>query len=99
MVKTFLYQSGEEIECGDHVLYHGEQGQIELVAAEKVWNDAIDWYIEKYPGGGIMLDADNFGHVFLTEEDIDEKLEFVSRARGYSRTAECSISSWGRASH
>lgn len=80
MVKTFLYQSGEEIKGGDHVLYHGEQGKVELVVAEKVGNDAIDWYIEKYPGGGIMLDADNFGHVFLTEEDIDEKLEFVSRA-------------------
>ena len=79
MVKNFLYQSGEEVRCGDHIRYHGEQGLVELVVADKVGDDAVDWYLEEYPGGGLMLNASNFGNVFLRLNDIDEKLVFVSR--------------------
>ena len=79
MVKNFLYQSGEQVRCGDRILYHGEQGLVELVVAGKVGDDAVDWYLDEYPGGGLMLNASNFGNVFLRERDIDEKLVFVSR--------------------
>ena len=37
----------------------------------------MDWYLKEFPGGGFMLRAEGFGHVFLDEEGIDEKLEFV----------------------
>jgi len=79
VVKMFLYQSGGEVRCGDHIRFHGEPGLVELVIAEKVGNDAVDWYLTEYPGGGLMLNASNFGNVFLREKDIDEKLVFVSR--------------------
>lgn len=79
MVKNFLYQSGEEVRCGDHILFHGEEGLVELVVAHKVGDDAVDWYLQEYPGGGLMLKANNFGNVFLRENEIDEELVFVSR--------------------
>jgi hypothetical protein len=39
-------------------------------------------------GGGFMLVAEGFGHVFLTPEDIDEDLRFVSRADAGSRQGD-----------
>jgi hypothetical protein len=78
-VSDFLYQSGEEVRCGDHIRFHGEEGLVEFVVLDKVGDDALDWYLEEYPGGGLMLRANNFGNVFLRGNDIDEELVFLSR--------------------
>jgi hypothetical protein len=40
----------------------------------------MDWYLDQFPGGGAMIKATGFGSVFLGVNDIDESLEFKSRA-------------------
>ena len=35
----FKYQSGEEVKCGDRVLFHGEAGRIEFVADAAVQDE------------------------------------------------------------
>ena len=76
----FSYQSGEKIKKGDHVLYHGEHGEIEFVAESIAENPELDWYVQEH-GGGIMISG-GFGPVFVTDPHADEDLEFVSRAEG-----------------
>ncbi len=78
-MKQFTYRSGGEIRAGDRITYHGETGKVEFVITGKTGDAAMDWYVEQYPGGGFMIAAQGFGNVFLTESDIDEDLEFVSR--------------------
>ncbi len=68
------YSSGEEIQPGDHVLYHGEPGQKEFVA--KAGDPESGWYVEQFGGGCIIL-APGFGRVFVSK--TDEDLEFVAR--------------------
>ena len=75
----FSYQSGEEVKEGDKVLYHGEPGEVEFVITGPVSDPAMNWYLDKFPGGGFMVTAKNFGRVFLTKGDINEDLTFVSR--------------------
>jgi hypothetical protein len=79
LVRTFAYTSGEDVREGDHIRYHGEIGSVEFVAAEKVGNPSLDWFVEEFPGGGVMINAKSFGAVFLSPDDIDERLEFVAR--------------------
>jgi hypothetical protein len=78
-MKSFTYRSGEEVKSGDRIVYHGESGEVEFVVVAKSCDPALDWYLEEYPGGGFMIAAPSFGHVFLTGTDIDEDLLFVSR--------------------
>ncbi|HEX7895212.1 MAG TPA: hypothetical protein VF447_13535 [Terriglobales bacterium] len=40
---------------------------------------ARNWFVQQFPGGGIMIQAKGFGSVFLGLNDIDEQLEFVNR--------------------
>jgi hypothetical protein len=68
------YFSGEEIRSGDHILYHGEPGHVEFVAAHE--DPETVWYVEQF-GGGCMILAPSFGSVFISE--ADEDLEFVAR--------------------
>jgi hypothetical protein len=42
----FRYQTGEEIEKGDRVLFHGEPAEIEFLAAVPTGDPAFDWYIQ-----------------------------------------------------
>jgi hypothetical protein len=77
-VKPALYQTGEPILKADRVRYHGESGTVEFVIAEKAGDPALDWYVDEYPGGGVMLNVATFGSIFLSEYDDD--LIFVSRA-------------------
>ncbi|HSF15786.1 MAG TPA: hypothetical protein VLK65_09545 [Vicinamibacteria bacterium] len=52
---------------------------------EEVGDPSLGWYLETFPGGGIMLWAEGFGSVFLTRDnfdDFDDLLEFVSRDVG-----------------
>jgi hypothetical protein len=73
------YLSGEEIKKGDHVLFHGEPGQIELVASE-LGDPETDWFMLEY-GGGVMVLERVSGRTFIPADqlDDDEDLEFVSR--------------------
>jgi hypothetical protein len=76
---AFAYRSGEEVRTKDRVVYHDEPGEVEFVIARKTGDPGLDWYLEEFPGGGFMIRTPGFGNVFLTEEDIDEDLRFVSR--------------------
>jgi hypothetical protein len=73
------YLSGETIEAGDIIRYHGEPGRVEFVVTEEVGNSSRDWFLDTFPGGGAMIEAHGFGNVFLGLENLDEDLEFVSR--------------------
>jgi hypothetical protein len=76
---AFVYQSGEEIQKGDLINYHGDPGEVEFVVQSRTGDPAMDWYLEQFPGGGVMINAKGFGRVFLAEGDIDDFLEFTSR--------------------
>ena len=76
---TFHYVSGDEVRRGDQVRYHGEPGEVQFVVSERVGDAAMDWYLDEYGGGGLMIFTENFGRVFLTSNDIDESLQFVER--------------------
>jgi hypothetical protein len=70
------YSSGEHIRAGDHVLYHGERGKVEFVAAAD--DPDTQWYIEQCADGCMVL-APSFGRVYVTATEHDEDLQFVSR--------------------
>ena len=78
----FRYISGEEIKQGDRVLFHGEPGEIELVASEP-GDPGIDWFIQEYGGGITVVEPKVFGRAFIAAAQIDttEDLEFVARAK------------------
>jgi hypothetical protein len=73
------YQTGEEIQKGDCILFHREPGRIELVAAE-LGDPETDWYMQEY-GGGVMILEEVAGRTFISADQIDEceDLEFVAR--------------------
>ena len=60
----------------DHILYHGESGQVEFVAIIGD-ADANRWYAEQF-GNGCMVLTPSFGRVFVTEDD--EALQFLCRS-------------------
>jgi hypothetical protein len=75
------YQSCEEIKKGDHVLFHGEPGRIDLVAKE-LGDTETDWFVQEY-GGGVMIVEPVGGSTFIPADqlpDCEDFLEFVSRA-------------------
>jgi hypothetical protein len=74
------YQSGEEIRKGDRVLFHGNGAEIELVACDA--DDAkMDWYIQEFGGGVLILDPLASGRTFIPSAQLEEfeDLRFVSR--------------------
>ncbi len=73
----FRYSSGEDIIEGDSIRYQGEAGHVEFVATGD--NPAYAWYLEEFPGGGVMIATPSFGSLFLGVEDIDEALVFCAR--------------------
>ena len=79
MKRSLSYRSGEDIQQGDRIHYHGEPGTVEFVVSEKTGDPGLDWFIEKWPGGGCMINARNFGNVFLTGTEEDEDLDLVAR--------------------
>ncbi|HYL37519.1 MAG TPA: hypothetical protein VEV17_16510 [Bryobacteraceae bacterium] len=68
------YSSGEEIQPGDRILYHGESGQIEFIATPG--DSETGWYVEQF-GAGCMILARGFSRVFISQPDED--LELVAR--------------------
>ena len=75
----FTYQSGEEIVPGDLITFHGDAGTGEFVVNAATGDPAQDWYLEQFPGGGIMIVAEGWGHVFLHNLQEHDHLDFVSR--------------------
>jgi hypothetical protein len=78
MVSVWRYASGDIVQSGDHVRYRGEHGRVEFVAAEQSGDAATDWYIEEY-GGGVMMNVESLGAVFLPGGEIDGGLELIDR--------------------
>ena len=75
------YRSGEDIRKGDHVLFHGNPAQVELVAYDLNDSEAA-WHIKEFGGGVLILDPMVSGRAFIPADQLDEyeDLEFVSRA-------------------
>jgi hypothetical protein len=76
------YRSGEDILRGDHVLFHGNPAEIELVAVDP--NDPEHaWHVQEFGGGVLVLDRKVSGRTFIERDQLAEyeDLEFVSRAR------------------
>jgi hypothetical protein len=76
---SFKYQSGEEIKEGDKVLFHGNPGEVEFVAAPP-GADKTKWYVQEFGGGVMIKEPREFGRAFLTQTEHAEDLIFVSRA-------------------
>lgn len=73
------YESGEDIQAGDRIRYHGEQGIVDFVVTHASGDERLDWFLQEYPGGGVMIVAAGFGNVFLGVDDLGDFLEYVSR--------------------
>jgi hypothetical protein len=82
---SLKYQSGEEIQKGDHVLYDGESGEIELVADPLVRDQETDWFVQEYGGGVMVVEPKVFGRVFVPDTANSEDLIFVSRSTDVNR--------------
>ena len=76
---SLTYTTGEEIRKGDRVLFHGEPGEIELVADPVVSDLETDWYVQEYGGGVMILEPKCFGRAFSSDPRTDCDLEFVAR--------------------
>lgn len=76
---ALTYMTGQEIKKGDRVLFHGEPGEIELVADPLVPDPETDWYVQEYEGGVMVVEPKNFGRAFLPEPHAADDLEFVAR--------------------
>jgi hypothetical protein len=74
-----VYQTGEEVRSGDEIRYHGEVGHVEFVARQRTGEPGQDWFIDEFPGGGVMIWATGMGSVFLGVDDLGDVLEFVQR--------------------
>jgi hypothetical protein len=79
----FTYKSGEEIRPADRIRLDGHPGKVEFVVAEPTGDPAMDWYLEEF-GGGVMLIDDEMGNIFVDRECLEQEdaggLELVSRA-------------------
>jgi hypothetical protein len=76
---TLHDDSGPDIREGDQVRYQGEPGSVEFVVVARSVDDTRNWYLERFPMGGLMIAATGFGNVFVSADDIDDRLEFVAR--------------------
>lgn len=75
------YETGKEIQKGDHVTFHGNPGQIELVGDPDAAESATKWYLEEY-GPGVLVNEERLGHTYVTPDGAWEDLVFVSKQRG-----------------
>jgi hypothetical protein len=79
LAETFHYISGDDVRAGDHISYHGKSGIVLFIVTEKTGDLSMDWYVDKLPDGGFMIDASGFGNVFLDEPEDEEDLLLISR--------------------
>ena len=75
-----VYQSGEEIRKGDHVLLHNEPGEIDFVLDGET--NPEEWPAHEYGRGIMIIEPKVFGYLFVPEDQIGnyEDLSFVSRS-------------------
>jgi hypothetical protein len=78
------YHSGEVIRKGDHVLFHGQPGHIELVADPVARDPETDWYISECGGGVMVVEPKVFGRAFVSDTEGEEDLIFVLRLEAKS---------------
>jgi hypothetical protein len=74
------YMAGEDIRKGDFVRFHGEPGRVEFIAESLIGDPEIDWHVNEFGGGVMILEPKVFGRAFLPEPDTTEDLVLVSRA-------------------
>lgn len=70
------YANGEIVIRGDHVLYIGEEGVVEVVADPENPTSESDWYIQEFGGGILIAELKCLGRVFT---ELDDHVEFVRR--------------------
>jgi hypothetical protein len=75
----FFYQSGEQIEKGDRITYHGEPGEIDFVADKIVGDSAVNWYVTECGGGVMIIEPRHLGCVFVHDTEEDEDLILIAR--------------------
>jgi hypothetical protein len=82
MSVLFKYQSGEDIEKGDRVRFHGNIAEIEFVASDPS-DPSVAWYVKEFGGGVMVLEGSALGRTFISSDQIEhcEDLEFVSRGQ------------------
>jgi hypothetical protein len=76
------YRSGEEIKKGDRVLFHGNPGEVELVACDPSDPDPeASWHMKEHGGGVMIVDPIVSGRTLIPADQLAEyeDLEFVSR--------------------
>jgi hypothetical protein len=75
------YRSGEQIQKGDHVLFHGNPASVELVAFDPNQSEHA-CYIQEFGGGVLISDSMSSDRTFVSKESLPEyeDLEFVSRS-------------------
>jgi hypothetical protein len=76
------YQSGEEIQKGDKVLFHGEAGEIEFVVDRLTGDPATDWYMKELGPGAMVVEPKHFGSAYIRDTEANEDLLLVSRRAG-----------------
>ena len=69
------YQSGETVEAGDFIRWHGDDGIVLFVVGDL---PADDWYRQEF-GHGAMLEVQGAGRVLEQEIASREDIEFVDR--------------------
>jgi hypothetical protein len=73
------YMTGEEIMEADRICYFGDFGHVEFVVSAVTGNPLRDWYLQREPGGGLMIKTTRFGRVFISASAIDHDLVLLSR--------------------
>jgi len=61
------------------VLFHGNPGQIELVADPDTPDPETNWYLQEDGPGVLVNESRAFGLVYVTPQGAWEDLEFLSR--------------------
>jgi len=82
---SLKYQTGEEIQKGDRVLFHREPGEIEFVVDSLVGDPATDWYFRELGPGVMILEPKYFGCAYVRDTENDEDLVFVCRGASEKR--------------
>ena len=65
----FTYLTGQQIRSGDLVSYDGESGTVDFTVFQRVGDPSVDWYLDEFPGGGVMLSLSSFGSLFITDSE------------------------------
>jgi hypothetical protein len=78
---SLAYRSGEEVNKGDLVLFHGNSAHVEFVASAD--DPQYAWYVQEYGGGIMVFDPTVSGRTFIPADQLSdcEDLEFVSRPK------------------